>query len=104
MDDPESGYLNLESKCLALAIGKKTLDKNRFMHGQKTTDCTPPNFKIGDRVNFQNKVTWKMGSNMESWLQDYLYRVQQTLPPYRNQATGKTGPCNIKDVVYELPV
>ena len=42
--DPESGNLNLESHCLALATAKKTLDENRFKHALKTTECTPSNF------------------------------------------------------------
>ena len=47
---PESGHLDLKSHCLALAIAKKTLDENGFEHVQKTTNCIPPNLKIGDRV------------------------------------------------------
>ena len=51
--DPESGLLNLEAHCLALAIAKKTLDENRFRTAQKTTDREPPSFKIVDRVYFK---------------------------------------------------
>ena len=40
--------LNLEAHRLALPIAKKTLDENRFKTAQKTTDLTPPSFKIGD--------------------------------------------------------
>ena len=46
--------LNLETCRLALAIAKKTLDKNRFKTAQKTIDQTPASFKIGDRVYFKN--------------------------------------------------
>ena len=53
LGDPESGHLDLKSHCLALAIAKKTLDENRFNHAQKTTNCSPPNFKAGDRVHFK---------------------------------------------------
>ena len=52
--DPESGMLNLEMHRLALAIAKKTLDENQFKTAHKTTDCTAPSFKIGDRVYFKN--------------------------------------------------
>ena len=52
LGDPESGCLDLESHHLALAIAKKTSDGNRFKHAQKTINCTPPNFKVGDRVYF----------------------------------------------------
>ena len=32
LSNPESGYLDLKSHCLALAIAKKTLDVNRFKY------------------------------------------------------------------------
>ena len=50
LNDAKSGHLDLELHCLALALAKKTLDENRFKHAQKTTDHTPPNFKVVDRV------------------------------------------------------
>ena len=43
LDDPDSGCLNLEMHCLALAIAKKTLDENRFWNALKTTDWPAPN-------------------------------------------------------------
>ena len=58
-DDPDSGHLDLKSHCLALAIAKKTLDENRFKHAQQMTNCTPPSFKVGDRVLFKNKQPGK---------------------------------------------
>ena len=57
--DPESGLLNLEAHHLALAIAKKTLDKNHFRTAQKTANREPPSFKIGDRVYFKNKQSGK---------------------------------------------
>ena len=36
LGDLESGLLNLDAHCLALAIAKKTLDKNHFRTVQKT--------------------------------------------------------------------
>ena len=42
LGDLESGLLNLEAHCLALAIAKKTLDENHFRTAQKTTDRQPP--------------------------------------------------------------
>ena len=54
LGDPESGMLNLEMHRLALAIAKKTLGENWFKTAHKTTDRTPPTFKIGDRVYFKN--------------------------------------------------
>ena len=50
LGDPESRCLDLKSHCLVLVIAKKTLDVNRFNHAQMTTDCTPPNFKVADKV------------------------------------------------------
>ena len=46
LGDPESGLLNLEVHCPALAIAKKTLDEICFRTTQKTTDREPPPFKI----------------------------------------------------------
>ena len=63
LGDPESGMLNLETHCLALAIAKKTLDENRFNTAHKTVDCTPPSFKIGDRVYFKNTQPGKWDLN-----------------------------------------
>ena len=40
--------LNLETHRLALAITKKTLDKNRFTTTQKTLARDKPAFQIGD--------------------------------------------------------
>ena len=65
LGDPDSGMLNLETHRLALAIAKKTLDENRFKMAQKTMDCTPPSFKIGDRVYFKNKQPSKWDLKME---------------------------------------
>ena len=59
LGDPESGLLNLETHCLALAIAKKMLDESCFRNAQKTTDREPPSFKIGDRVYFKNKQPGK---------------------------------------------
>ena len=55
LGNPESGLLNLEAHCLALAIAKKTLDENHLRTAQKTMDREPPSFKIGDRVYFKKK-------------------------------------------------
>ena len=43
---PDSGKLNLETHRLALAIAKKTLDKNRFTVTQKTLARDKPAFHI----------------------------------------------------------
>ena len=53
LGDPKSGHLDLESHCLRLAIAKKTLNENRFKHEQKTTNHSPPKFKVGDTVYFK---------------------------------------------------
>ena len=59
LEDPNSGMLNLEAHRLALAIAKKTLDENRLKTAERIMDCTPPSFKIGDRVYFKNKQPGK---------------------------------------------
>ena len=89
---------------VALAIAKKTLDKNRLKNAQKTTDQMPPSFQVGDRVYFENKqpgkwhLTWRAGYRIVHIECDghYLH--------IENQATGKTQSSNVKDVVHEPPV
>ena len=59
LGDPESGLLNLEAHHLALAIAKKTLDKNCTRTAQKTINREAPSFQIGDRVYFKTKQPLK---------------------------------------------
>ena len=104
LGDPDYGCLELESHCLALAIGKKTLDENKFKHAQKTTNHTPHNFKVGYRVLFKNK---QPGKGDLKWRAGYRIAHIEHNRHYlhiENQATGKTRPCNVKDVVHEPPI
>ena len=104
LGDPESGLLNLEAHHLVLVITKKTLDENHFRTTHKTTDREPLSFKIANRVNFENKqpgkwdLKWRPGYGIVHIEHDghYLH--------IKNQATGKTRSCNIKDVVLKPPV
>ena len=82
LGDPDSGHLDLEMHHLALAIAKKTLDENRFRSAHKTTDWTAPNLQIGDRVYFKKQATWKMGSEVASWILDCPHRVWWILPSH----------------------
>ena len=99
-----SSLLNLEAHRLALAIAKKTLDKNHFRTAQKTMLREPPSFKIGDRVYFKNKqpgkwnLKWRLGYRIVCIECDghYLH--------IENQAAGKTRSYNVKDVVLNPPV
>ena len=65
------------------------------------TNCTPPNFKVGNRVFFKNKqsgkwdLQWRTGYRIVSIECGGHYLLIE------NQATGKTRPYNVKDVVYE---
>ena len=44
-------------------------------------------------------------SEVESWLLDCPYRVQQILPPYRKPSyRKKTRFCKVKDIAHELSV
>ena len=63
LGDPDFGYLDLKSNCLALPIAKKPLDENRFKHVLKATTHTPSNFKVGDRVFPKNKQPDKWEQN-----------------------------------------
>ena len=98
LGDSDSGCLELESHCFALAIAKKTLDENHIKHAQTMMHCTTPNFKVGNRVFFKKQATWQIRSKMESWLQNCLHRVQRTLPTYRKSSYRKTRPCYAKGV------
>ena len=96
--------LNLEEHRVTLAIDKKTLDENHFKSAQKTMDRTPPSFKIGDRVYFKNKQPGKWDLKWRP-----RYRIVQIehnghFLHIENQATGKVGSCNVKDIVPEPPV
>ena len=55
LGDHDLGKLNLETHRLALAIAKRTLDKNRFTATKKTLARDKPAFQIGDHVYFKNK-------------------------------------------------
>ena len=107
LGDPESGKLNLDNHCLALAIAKKTLDENHFNHfrnAQKTTDKKPPSFQLADRVYFKNK---QLGKWELKWRPRYRIVHIEHDGHYlhiENQATGKTRSCNVKDVVHEPPI
>ena len=50
---------HLETHRLALAIAKKTLDKNRFTATQKTLPRDNPAFQVGNCVYFKNKQPGK---------------------------------------------
>ena len=104
LGDPESGHLNLKSHSLALAMAKKKLDENRFKHVQKTTNHTPPNFKIGDKVYFKNKQPGKWDLKWRAHYRIFCIDHNRHYLHIENQATGKTRPCNVKDIVHELPV
>ena len=59
LSDPDYGHVDLKSHHLALAIAERTLDENQFKHAQKMTNCTPPDFKVGDTILFKNKQPGK---------------------------------------------
>ena len=84
LDNPESGWLNLEAHWLTLAITKKTLDENNFSNAQKTMDRKPPSFQLGYRIVYIECNGY------------YLH--------IKNQATGRTRSYNIKDIVHKPPI
>ena len=73
LGDPDSGKLHLETHRLALAIAKKTLDKNRITATQKTTSRDNPTFKVGDYVYFKKQTTRQVGFEVETQIPDCLY-------------------------------
>ena len=102
LSDPDSGHQDLESQCLALAVAKKTLDENWFKNAKN--NCTPPNFKVCDRVFFKNK--WP-GKSDPRWRAGYRIVCIECNGHYlsiETQATGKMRPCNVNNIVHEPPV
>ena len=59
LEDPDSGEIKSGTHRLALAIAKKTLDKNRFTASQKTLARDKPAFQTRDCVYFKNKQPGK---------------------------------------------
>ena len=102
--DPESGMLFLETHRLALAIAKKALDENWFKTAHKTTDCTPPSFKIGDRVYFKNTQPGKWDLKWRPGYRIVHIECDRHFLHIKNQATGKVHSCNTKDVILEPPL
>ena len=90
LGDPDSGKLHLETHRLALAIAKKTLDKNRFTATQKTVSRNNPAFQVGDRVYFKNKQPgkWDLKWRPSYWI--VHIECNRHYIHIKNQATGKT--------------
>ena len=72
------------------------------MHKRHT--CTPPNFKIGDRVSFKHKQPGKWDLKWRAGYRIVCIEHKGHYLHIENQATGKTRPFNVKDVVHEPPV
>ena len=104
LSNPDTGHLDLESHCLACAIGKKILDENQFKHAQNMAHCTPTNFKVGNRVFFESKQSGKCNLKWRAGYRIVCIEHSRHYLHIQNQATGKTRPCNVKDVVHELPI
>ena len=104
LGDPESGLLNLEVHCLALAIAKKTLDETCFRTAQKTMDREPTSFKIGNRVYFKKKQPGKWDLKWRPKYRIVCIEHDRHYLHIENQATGKRRSCNIKDIVLKPPV
>ena len=95
--------LDLKSHHLALSIAKKTLDENRFKHAQKTTDHTHLIIKLVTEY-ILNQATWKWHLKWRACYRILHIECNGHYVDIENQATGKTRPCNVKDIVHELPV
>ena len=89
LGDPDSGKLNLETHRLALAIAKKTLDKNRFTATQKTLARNQPAFQIGDHVYFKNKQPGKWDLKWRPGYRIVCIEHDRHFIHIENQATGK---------------
>ena len=81
--------LNLETRRLALAIAKKTLDENRFTATQKTIVRDKPAFQIGDCVYFKNKQPSKWDSKWRPGYRIVCKECDRHFIHLENQATRK---------------
>ena len=89
---------------LAVTIAKKTLDKNRLKNAQKTTDCTPPSFQVGDRIYLKNEQPGKLDLKWRAGYRIVHIQFDGHWLHIKNQGTGKSLSYNVKDVVHEPPV
>ena len=104
LGDPDLGKLHLETHRLALAITRKTLDKNRFTVTQKTILRDNPAFQDGDCVYFKNKQPGKWDLKWRPGYQIVHIEHNGHFIHIENKATGKTWSCNITDIILEPPV
>ena len=104
LGDPDSGKLHLETHRLALAIAKKTLDKNRFTATQKTGSRDNPAFQVRDCVYFKNKQPGKWDLKWRPRYRIVCIECNGHYIHIENQATGRTQSCNITDIILEPPV
>ena len=81
--------LNLETHRLALAIGKKTLDENRFKTVQKTMARDKPVFQVGDCVYFKNKQPGKWALKWKPRYRIVHIEHDGHFIHIENQTTGK---------------
>ena len=98
LGNPDSGNLHLETRRLALAIAKKTLDENRFTATQRTVS------RVGDHVYFKNKQPgkWDLKWRPRYWI--VCIECNGHYIHIENQATGRTQSCNVTDIILEPPV
>ena len=104
LGNPHLGKLHLETHRLALAIAKKTLDENRFTATKKTLARDNLAFQVGDHVYFKNKQPgkWHLKWRPRYWIVHTEHNGH--FIHIENQATGKTGSCNITDIILEPPI
>ena len=67
------------------------------------TNHTPPNFKVGDRVLLKKKYPSKWDLQWRAVYRIVCIEHNGHYLHIENQVTGKTRPCNVKDVC-KLPV
>ena len=104
METQTQANINLESHRLALAIAKKTLDKNRFTATQKTLAGDKPAFQIRDHVYFKNKQPGKWELKWRPGYTIVCIEHNGHFIHIENQATGKMWSCNIKIIILEPPI
>ena len=101
LGNPDSGLLCLDQHQLSLSIAKKYLDDHRFLTAEKMTDIAEPGFKVGDRVYFKNKTPGKWDLKWRAGYRIIRIEREGRYLHIENQATGRSDPVMLKDVVLE---
>ena len=99
LGDPYSGCLNLKSHHLALAIAKKIVLNMQKRHNTASHLI----LKLVTDYTLKTKQPGKWDLKWRAGYRIVCIECNGHYLHIENQATGKTRPCNVKDVVHQPP-